>query len=199
MDSFNTFMVGKFGGIPPVTERLKSIKYDLEPVLAGARPSTSTKIVDIGGGRGELLLQLKEAYPQLRNEDLIVEEFNDDLGDVSGVTIIEWNYKDESSPQPIKGALIYNLSHVLHNLPDLDAIRVLQRIAEAMAPHSRILVHEDVRRTDMAPVHAAMILLFGGRERTEPEWRLMAKLAGLEVTFIGFPGFAPGLIEFRKP
>ncbi|KAL2847389.1 S-adenosyl-L-methionine-dependent methyltransferase [Aspergillus pseudodeflectus] len=181
MDSFNTLMVGKFGGIPPVTERLKSIKYDLEPVLAGSRPSTSTKIVDIGGGRGELLLQLKEAYPQLRNEDLIIEEFNDDLGDVSG------------------GALIYNLSHVLHNLPDLDAIRVLQRIAEAMAPHSRILVHEDVRRTEMAPVHAAMILLFGGRERTEPEWRLMEKLAGLEVTFIGFPGFAPGLIEFRKP
>ncbi|KAL2786951.1 S-adenosyl-L-methionine-dependent methyltransferase [Aspergillus keveii] len=177
MDSFNT-MTGKFGE---------------------GGPSTSTKIVDIGGGRGELLLQLKEAFPQLRNEDLIVEEFNDDLGYVSGVTLIQWNYKDESTPQPIKGALIYNLSHVLHNLPDLDAIHVLQRIAEAMAPHSRILVHEDVKRTEKAPVHAAMILLFGRRERTEPEWRLMAKFAGLEVTFIGFPGFAPGVIELRKP
>jgi hypothetical protein len=145
------------------------------------------------------LLQLKEAFPQLRNEDLIVEEFNDDLGYVSGVTLIQWNYKDKSTPQLIKGALIYNLSHVLHNLPDLDAIRVLQRIAEAIAPHSRILVHEDVKRTEKAPVHAAMILLFGGRERTEPEWRLMAKFAGLEVTFIGFPGFAPGVIELRKP
>jgi hypothetical protein len=174
MDSFNTFMTGKFGGIPPVSERLKSINYDLPAVLAEGGPSTSTKIVDIGGGRGELLLQLKEACPQPRTEDLIVEEFNDGLGDVSGVMLIEWNYKDESSPQPIKGALIYNLSHVLHNLPDLDAIRVLQRIATAMAPYSRILVHEDVRRTEMAPVHAAMILLFGGRERTEPEWRLMA-------------------------
>jgi hypothetical protein len=60
-------------------------------------------------------------------------------------------------------------------------------------------VHEDVKRTEKAPVHAAMILLFGGRERTEPEWRLMAKFAGLEVTFIGFQGFAPGVIELRKP
>jgi hypothetical protein len=109
MDSFNTFMTGKFGGIPPVSERLKSINYDLGSVLAEGGPSTSTKIVDIGGGRGELLLHLKEAFPQLRNEDLIVEEFNDDLGDVSGLTLIEWNYKDESTPQPIKGALIYNL------------------------------------------------------------------------------------------
>ncbi|KAJ0416329.1 S-adenosyl-L-methionine-dependent methyltransferase [Aspergillus carlsbadensis] len=197
MDSFNTFMMGKFGGLPSVSERLKSIEYDLESVLAEGGPSTSTKIVDIGGGRGELLLQLKEAYPQIRNEDLIVEEFNDHLGDVSGVTLIRWNFKDKTSPQPIKGALIYNLSHVLHNLADLDAIRVLRRIALAMAPYSRILVHEDVRKTERAPVHTAMILLFGGRERTEPEWRLMAKLAGLEVTFAAFPRFAPGVIEFR--
>ncbi|KAL3451528.1 hypothetical protein BJX65DRAFT_220403 [Aspergillus insuetus] len=165
MDSFNTFMTGKFGGMPPVTERLKSINYDLGSVLADGGASSSTKIVDIGGGRGELLLQLKEAFTRLRNED---------LGNVSGTTLVEWNYKDESSPWPIKGALIYNLSHVLHNLPDLDAIRVLQPIAEVMAPHSWILVHEDVKRTEMAPVHAAMILLFGGRNRTQPEWHLMA-------------------------
>lgn len=45
-----------------------------------------------------------------------------------------------------------------------------------------------------------MILLYGGRERTPQEWRQMAKLAGLKVTFEGFPESEPGtvIVEFRK-
>ncbi|KAL2848433.1 S-adenosyl-L-methionine-dependent methyltransferase [Aspergillus pseudoustus] len=198
MDSFNTFMVGKFGQLTTVPERMKFVGYDLGAILAEGDASTSTKIVDIGGGRGQLLLQLKDAFPQLREEDLIVQEYNDDLGDVSGVTFMRWNYKDETSAQPIKGALVYALSHVLHNLPNLNAARILQRIAEVMAPWSRLLVHEDRRKRETASVNCTMVLLFGGRERTSQEWHQLAKLAGLKVTFEGFPPAGAGVIEFRK-
>ncbi|KAL3457040.1 S-adenosyl-L-methionine-dependent methyltransferase [Aspergillus heterothallicus] len=196
MDSFNSFMVGKFGGMKPIGERLESLGYDFAGVLAEGERLTSTKIVDIGGGRGQLLLELQDTFPHLQKEDLVVQEYNDDLGEVPGVTMTCWNYKDESSPQPIKGAMIYNLSHVLHNLPDLDAVRILQRIAEAMTRYSRLLVHEDRRRKDIAAVHAAMILLFGGRERTPQEWHQMAKLAGLKVTFEAYPEGGTGVVEF---
>lgn len=200
MDSFNSFMAGKFGGITTIPEQLKSVGYNLGAVLAEGGPSTSTKIVDIGGGRGELLLQLKDAFPQLQTEDLVVEEFQHDLDDVPGVTITQWDYSDESSPQPVKGALVYSLSYILHNLPDLNAVRLLQRVAEVMEPYSRLLVHESRKVKDMAASHATMILLYGGRERTPQEWRQMAKLAGLKVTFEGFPESEPGsvIVEFRK-
>ncbi|KAL4919207.1 S-adenosyl-L-methionine-dependent methyltransferase [Aspergillus aurantiobrunneus] len=197
MDSFNTFMTGKFFDVESNPDRLKKLGYDIGAVLEGA-PATVTKMVDIGGGRGEMLLQFKETFPQLQAEDLVVEEFNDDLGDVSGVTLVRWNYKEESSPQPIKGALIYHLQHVVHNLPDLDAVRLLQKIGEAMAPHSRILVHEMSKSVDIAFLHAAMMLMFGGKERTPEEFRKLAAAAGLKVTFEAFQPLGDGVIEMMK-
>lgn len=67
-----------------------------------------------------------------------------------GVTITQWDYSDESSPQPVKGALVYSLSYILHKLPDLNAVRLLQRVAEVMEPYSRLLVHESRKVKDMA-------------------------------------------------
>ena len=198
MDSFNSFMVGKFFKSPSSSERLQKLQYDLGAVLKSG-PPTATKMVDIGGGRGEMLLELKEAFPQLQAKDLVVEEFNDDLGDVPGITQVQWNFKDESNPQPIKGALIYHLAHVLHNLPDLDAVRLLQRISEAMEQHSRILIHELTKSKDMALLHAAMMILFGGRERTPEEFRKLGEAAGLKITFEAFPPFGDGVIELMKP
>ncbi|KAL4803104.1 S-adenosyl-L-methionine-dependent methyltransferase [Aspergillus unguis] len=198
MDSFNTFMEGKFFDLESNALRIQKLGYDIGRVLETA-PAGKTKMVDIGGGRGELLLQIKETLPDLQSHDLVVEEFNDDLGDIKDVTLIPWNYKDTSTPQPIKGAVIYHLAHVLHNLPDLDAVRLLQRVAEVMEPHSRILVHEMARTADMAFLHAAMILLYGGRERTSEEFRHLAEAAGLKVTFEKFPEKGDGLVEMMKP
>ncbi|KAL4866613.1 hypothetical protein BDV12DRAFT_198964 [Aspergillus spectabilis] len=200
MDSFNTFMVGKFFKARKTPDRLRALGYDFSAVINEAGPSTSTKMVDIGGGRGEMLLEIKEAFPQFQAEDLVVEEFNDDLGAVAEneITLINWNYKDEDSPQPVKGALIYHLAHILHNLPDLDAARLLQRISKAMAPYSRLLVHEFSKNRNYAFMHASMVALYGGRERTGAEWRRMAALAGLKVTFEAYPELGEGVVEFRK-
>ncbi|KAL4863009.1 hypothetical protein BDV12DRAFT_34218 [Aspergillus spectabilis] len=197
MDSFNSFMVGKFFRTESNPDRLVNLGYDLAAVLYDG-PSTSTQMVDIGGGRGEMLLEFKDAIPTLQPEDLIVAEFNDDLGDIPGLTFVRWNYKDDTCPQPIQGALIYHLAHVLHNLPDLDAVRLLQKIRDAMAPYSRLLIHEFVKSVDIGFLHASMTVLFGGRERTPEEFRKMADAAGLDVTFEAFPAVSDGLMELRR-
>ncbi|KAL3457188.1 hypothetical protein BJX64DRAFT_269287 [Aspergillus heterothallicus] len=198
MESFNTFMVGKFFKPRKTPDRLQALGYDLAAVVNEAGPSTSTKMVDVAGGRGELLLEIQEAFPQFQAADLVVEEFNADLGDVPGITMISWNYKDEDSPQPVRGALIYHLAHILHNLPDLDAARLMQKVSEAMEPHSRLLVHEFSKNVNYAKMHASMAVLYGGRERTGTEWRRMAALANLTVTFEAYPELGEGLIEFRR-
>ncbi|KAL4983009.1 S-adenosyl-L-methionine-dependent methyltransferase [Aspergillus falconensis] len=202
MDSFNQFMEGKFFKPRKTPDRLQALGYDFAAVAREAGPSTSTVMVDIGGGRGEMLLELKEAFPQFTAADLVVEEFQSD-NDLGGnqqteITLVNWNYKDEDSPQPVKGALVYHVAHILHNLPDLDAARLLQRISDAMAPYLRLLVHEFSKNKNYAFIHASMVALYGGRERTSAEWQRMAALAGFRITFEAYPELGEGVVEFRK-
>ncbi|KAL4905044.1 hypothetical protein BDW74DRAFT_178053 [Aspergillus multicolor] len=198
MDSFNTFMTGKFFNVYNNAVRLQKLGYDIRVTLQDPQvPPTAIKMVDIGGGRGELLLHLRDALPDLNlsEKDLIVQEFNPDLGDTPGVTVMQWNYKSESEAQPIQGAVFYHLAHVLHNLPDADAISLLKKIRAAMAPYSRVLVHEFKRTPHMAYLHVAMVVAMGGRERSPSEFELLAKEAGLRVTFQAFPEFGEGVLE----
>ncbi|KAJ5348225.1 hypothetical protein MYU51_011013 [Penicillium brevicompactum] len=194
MDSFNQFMVGKFLKFGTFPERVLSMGYDLDGALAG---SGSTAMVDIGGGRGELLLEVKAHYPHLQAEELIVQEFNADIESVPGVTLMEWNFK-ESSEQPVHGARIYSLQHILHNLPDLDAVALLQKISRAMAPGSRVLIIEYAKNLTYTSLHASMIALYGGRERSAAEWRQIASLTGLKVTFEKYVRAGESLVEMRK-
>lgn len=194
MNSFNQFMVGKFLKFGTFPERVLSMGYDLDGALAG---SGSTAMVDIGGGRGELLLEVKAHYPHLQAEELIVQEFNADIESVPGVTLMEWNFK-ESSEQPVHGARIYSLQHILHNLPDLDAVALLQKISRAMAPGSRVLIIEYAKNPTYTSLHASMIALYGGRERSAAEWRQIASLTGLKVAFEKYVRAGESLVEMRK-
>lgn len=197
LDSFNTFMTGKFFKAPKMPERLAGLGYDLSAVFREEQP-TSIAMVDIGGGHGEMLLEVKEAFPDLPSEGLIVQEYNSAITTIPGITLSSWNYKGHGDPQPIRGARIYSLSHVLHNLPDLDAAQLLKKMSDAMAPYSRLLIHELSKNANNAGIHAAMIELYGGRERYSKEWHQLAELAGLKVTFEACPTFGVGLVEMKK-
>jgi hypothetical protein len=110
---------------------------------------------------------------------------------------MDWDYKSEA-PQLVVGALNYSLTHIFHKLSDLDALQLMQKISKAMAPHSRLLIHELSKNTNYGNMHAAMIEQFGGRERSSKEWKQMASMAGLKVTFEAYPAAGEGLVEMRK-
>ncbi|OJJ43678.1 hypothetical protein ASPZODRAFT_136139 [Penicilliopsis zonata CBS 506.65] len=197
MDSFNQFMVGKFHKFGKMPCRVKGYGYNLDAVI---NQDHSVTIVDIAGGRGELLLEIKEEYPHLGRENLILEEFNAEVNGstLPDLTVVVWNFKQPNSPQPVEGANIYLLQHILHNLPDLEAISLLQKLAKAMAPSSRLLIQEFPKNLSYAGMHATMICLYGGRERSPAEWRQMAALSGLEITFEAWAAQGESLLEMRK-
>lgn len=200
MDSFNQFMVGKFIKFGTFPDRVASLGYDLGEAL-GKSESQQPVMVDIGGGRGELLLEVQAAFPHLQASNLVVQEFNTeiDADDVPGIKLMEWNYK-ESPEQPIRGARIYSLQHILHNLPDLDAVALLQKLSRAMTPDSRLLIIEYAKNMTYTSLHASMIALYGGRERSPAEWRQLASVSGLEVGFEGYVRAGESLVEMRlKP
>ncbi|KAJ5660736.1 uncharacterized protein N7484_000108 [Penicillium longicatenatum] len=194
MDSFNEFMVGKFLKFGTFPERVESLGYDLRAALSAPG---SVAMVDIGGGRGELLLEVQAAFPHLTAENLVVQEFNAEIDEVPGVRLMEWNYKT-SPAQPITGARIYSLQHILHNLPDLAAVALLQKLSQAMAPTSRLLIIEYAKNLTYTHLHASMIALFGGRERSASEWRQLAQVSGLQVTFEAYVAGGESLVEMRR-
>lgn len=206
MDSFNQFMVGKFLKLGTFPERVAGVGYDLGTVL-GVHPSSSSSsstplrddevaMVDIGGGRGELLHEVRAYYPQLQSSQLIVQEFNAAIDDVPGVRLMEWNYKSPTE-QPIRSARVYSLQHILHNLPDLEAVALVQKLARAMDPASRLLIIEYAKNLTYTNLHASMIALYGGRERSSAEWRQLAGVCGLRVSFEKYEVVGESLVEMR--
>lgn len=196
MPSFNRFMTDRFFERPAEPDYIKSIGYDLDTAIARVPQGTVT-VVDIGGGNGHTLLQFKDAYPQLEPKDLVVQDCFASVDSVPGITLMKWDFKD-NTPQPIQGAGIYCLQHILHNNPDLQAAAILQKVAKAMNADSRLLVIEYTKDKINVPIHASMIALYGGRERSSEEYKQMANLAGLEVTFEAFPPHDECLLEMRK-
>ncbi|RMZ90443.1 hypothetical protein DV736_g2318, partial [Chaetothyriales sp. CBS 134916] len=195
MPSFNLFMEGKFGSFGTMPERVRRLGYDLGAVLL--RDDSEIAMVDIGGGRGEMLLEVKRAYPHLTKQNLILQDYHPELVNAEEVTITHWDFKDDS-PQRIRGALVYSLTHIYHNLSDLEALRLMKKIADAMAPHSRMLIHEFSKNSTYGKMHATMIELYAGRLRSSREWKQMADMVGLEVSFEAYPVAGEGLIEMRK-
>lgn len=193
MDSFNQFMVGKFLKFGTFPERAEALGYDLGAVLDQAGP---VAMVDIGGGRGELLLEVQTAFPHLQRDQLVVQEFNAEISEINGLRLMEWNYKMDPE-QPISGARIYALQHILHNLPDLDAVSLLQKLSRAMTASSRLLIIEYAKNRTYANLHASMIALYGGRERSPMEWRQLASVSGLRVTFEKYIQAGESLVEMR--
>lgn len=47
---------------------------------------------------------------------------------------------------PVKGADVYYLRNIIHNWPDIQAVKLLQNARQAMSLKSRLLIHEHVMR-----------------------------------------------------
>ena len=198
MDSFNEFMVGKFFQTSKMPAHFKALGYDLGAIISETAPG-AVAMVDVGGGHGQFLQEIREAYPELGlgPSNMIVQDLYTSVDTLPGLTLMKWNFKD-TTPQPVRGACIYSIQHILHNLPDLEAIGLLQKIAAAMTADSRLIVLECTKNLNSVTIHASMIALYGGRERSSAEWKQMAALCGLEVTFEIYPDKGESLVEMRK-
>ena len=91
------------------------------------------------------------------------------------------------------------VSKIIHDWDDEPATAILRTIGAAAPPQARVLITETVLQPGNEPEGAKwldllMLVLAGGRERTEPEWRALLESAGLEPVRI-----ENGLIEARCP
>ncbi|KAI9800584.1 MAG: hypothetical protein M1833_003242 [Piccolia ochrophora] len=145
-------------------------------------------IVDVGGGRGHSLIQIKDANPSwsgrmiLQDRQAVLDAVpNEDLPGIEKMTI------DFFQPQPVQNARAYYLRRIMHNWPDAECRKILQNIVPAMAPDSRVLIAEMVVPDNVESVDLTVywmdltMLLMGGKERTEKDWSALLDSAGLKL------------------
>ncbi len=162
------------------------------PLLDAYDLSDIGVLADIGGGNGSVLTAALQRYPHLRGIlfDLpsVIERSRAALQAAGVEDRCELMAGDFFQSAPA-GADAYLLRHIIHDWDDEKAIRILRNVQQAMKSDSRVLVAEFLMpegdgdsRTKFLDL--TMMLIPGGKERTEEEYRRLFAAAGLELTRI---------------
>ena len=151
--------------------------------------SRCTTVVDVGGGAGAFLDGILEANPQLRGVvfDLpsvapAAEELLAASGVVDRCQVVGGDFFES-----VPGAGdVYILSWVIHDWDDERSVAILKNCRAAMADDAKLLVFEAVIPPGDGPSFAKlydlhMLVLSGGRERTESEFRALLAAADIEL------------------
>ncbi|KAL8941132.1 MAG: hypothetical protein Q9216_002431 [Gyalolechia sp. 2 TL-2023] len=159
-----------------------------EKILAESKSGKQeVLVVDVGGGLGHGLLELKEKFPTIEGR-LVLQDLPKTVQQAgNGAGIFEPMAHDFFTPQPLRGCKAYLIRQVLHDWPDKECQTILSNLAAAIRPgYSKILINEiivpDMGASDfITACDLVMMGLSGGMERTESHWRTLLASAGLRI------------------
>jgi hypothetical protein len=165
-----------------------------------------TVLADIGGGNGSLLTGVLQKYPALRGilYDLpaVAQRAKANLqsaGLAERCQVIGGSFF-ESVPS---GADAYLMRHIIHDWDDAKATTILRNVHRAIGKEGRLLVVEDVIPPGNEPsfgklLDLTMLVVPGGKERTEDEYRALYKAGGFDLTRIVPTKAGVSVIEGEK-
>jgi O-methyltransferase/methyltransferase family protein len=172
--------------------------------IARAYPFSSfSTVVDVGGGQGALLRAILTANPELNgilfDVPPVIEEAKK-LIKADGLAGRCATIAGDMFRWVPRGADIYILKNVLHDWDDDRSAKILGKCQRAMARNGKVLVVESV----MVPhdglsfeklLDLNMLVISGGRERSEVEYRTLFNKASLRLTKILPTPFPLSVIE----
>ncbi|KAI9718486.1 MAG: hypothetical protein M1828_006669 [Chrysothrix sp. TS-e1954] len=171
--------------------------FDYFPVAEQLRVEDSTRplIVDVGGGLGQELIKFQDAHQHVQGR-LILEDLPSVLNDIKDLPEgIETAGQDFFQPQHVKGAKSYYLRDVLHDWPNVQALKILGHIREAMVYDSVLLINENVLPEQGVSAYGAaagmmMMSVFAAMDRTEKQFQQLIADAGMDLAAVWTPGVA---------
>ncbi|MGH7998639.1 MAG: methyltransferase [Brasilonema sp.] len=168
--------------------------------------SLISKIVDVGGGHGLLIAEILKANPTMKGilfeQPRVVEgarHFIKAQGIAERCEIVGGNFF-ESVPS---GGDAYMMKHIIHNWDAKDALSILKNCHQTMADNGKLLLLEKVIPAANQPSYSKwfdlqMLLMIGGRERTEIEYRELLAEAGFMLTKVVYTQSPIDIIEAVK-
>ncbi|KAG7285515.1 hypothetical protein NEMBOFW57_010144 [Staphylotrichum longicolle] len=160
-------------------------------------------LVDVGGGRGHALGRILRENPGIEGRRCVLEDLKEVVGEVErergegleGVRLVGMDFHAE---QPVKNALVYHIRRCLHDYSDDESVAILRRLADAMAPDSRLLIVELIISDPPSAYQAALdltMMVISGKERTLATWRDIVARAGLKITHVDVVEGGSGVVE----
>lgn len=173
--------------------RLHEVDRD---VVAALQLEQFTRMIDVGGGVGQFAHCLAMANAAASVTLFDQAHVLDAAPAKTGVDHVAGDFMD-GVPH---GGDAYFLKFVLHDWNDRQAVRILTNCRNAMHPDGRVFVVEVVVPDDAASSIAKthdinMLVLTGGRERTEPEYRALFEAAGLDLIGVSRTRLGVGILE----
>jgi hypothetical protein len=152
-------------------------------------------VVDVGGGNGSLLVALLARRPGLRGAVFdLPETVRDEASLGDRITFVEGSFFER-----LPEGDAYLLSTILHDWDDESAAAILRTIRAGAPTGARLILLEAV----ISPGNDAqgakwldllMLVIAGGRERDEAQWRALLEGAGFRIDAI-----EDGLIQATCP
>lgn len=98
------------------------------------------------------------------------------------------------------GGDAYLLSHIIHDWTEEQCLTILGHVRKAMKPDGRLLIVEMVLPPGDAPhpgkvLDIGMLVLAGGQERTEAEYRPLLQKAGFQLKRVVPTASAVSIVE----
>jgi hypothetical protein len=165
-----------------------------------------SSIVDVGGGHGTLLEKVLQFNPDMRGTVFdtasTIEGATRSLGKNAWGRRCSYVAGDFFTSVP-QGADAYILCGVIHDWDDNRALTILGNCRRAMTKHSKILVVDMVVPPTKANCFSKlldlnMLVMTGGRERTETEFCTLLDASGYKLTKI-VPTMAPQSVIEAAP
>ena len=146
-------------------------------------------LIDIAGGHGKVLTEILLKYPEIRGKLFDLEHVVngskpriDSLGLTGRCSVCSGDFFKE-----VPEADAYIMKNIIHDWDDEKATTILRNIHKASPLDARVILLEAVIAPGNAPsvgkwLDLEMLLLPGGKERTEEEYRELFAGAGFSAT-----------------
>jgi hypothetical protein len=154
--------------------------------------STFGTVVDVGGGNGSLISTILQRTPKLRGilYDLphVVERARANLT-AAGVADRCATVGGSFFAGVPAGGDAYLMRHIIHDWDDERSLTILGHVRRVIPPAGKLLVGEGVVPPGNGPsftklLDLNMLVIPGGKERTEAEYRALFRQAGFRLTRI---------------
>lgn len=166
-------------------------------------------IMDIGGGKGGLITEIMiKDIDTLTHKGIIfdlpyvetsAQEYLKSMNLCDHITFVQSTGFFEIP----HNADLYILKRILHDWNDTDSVTILKNCSNAMQTNSRLLIMETIVsqenvRDFSKDIDMAMMVLFGGKERTKTEWLHLLEQANLELVNVYETPSLLSIIEVQK-
>lgn len=155
-----------------------------QAIVASYDFSQFNTIVDVGGAQGSLLSTILQAHPHLNGILFDLPEIIANVRLDNGNAQTDAGNFFESVPS---GGDAYLLRWIIHDWNDEKASIILKNCHQAMPEHGKLMLLEGIippsdEPSPMKFIDVIMLLMTGGRERTEAEYRALLRSNGFELT-----------------